>query len=213
MKITESKLRRIIRSVIKESMDLVKNSRGNIDLNKRGKKISGQEARKLKSDFFDKKQYGKSYGRLAADADTAILYDLLRGGSYGNTNEVVLNPEDRKDINWAMENEPMALLPLFVIEDKGLKAEVNVIVFKSIGDNQHYMLRLDGESFVDLGAPGYHGDNPDKKYSNPEGELFANRSFKSQDDVDQAMKRFAERDRRRKDREQEEIDNFYKNIR
>ena len=38
MRITESKLRRIIRSVIKESMDLVKNSKGSIDLSKRGKK-------------------------------------------------------------------------------------------------------------------------------------------------------------------------------
>ena len=203
MRIAENRLRKIIRNVIKESMDLAKNTRGNINLNNRGKKISGQKARQLKNDFVD------SYGRLASDNDTAILYDLLRGGSYGNSNEIIVNPEDKTLIKWAMENEPMALLPLFVIEDNALKSEVNVIVFRSIGEGQHYMLRLDGESFVDPGAPGYHGVDPNKKYSNPEAELF-NSGISSQKDKDEALQRYEERERRRRDEEQYEKDNWYK---
>ena len=157
MKITESKLRRIIRNILKESHS--KNSKGNIDLSKRGKEISASEAKQLNHNFVS------DYGRIAGEQEADQLLELL-SGDQGNTNEIVISPDHAEDINWAMGNEPTALIPLFVIEDEDLKREINVVVFKEVGSNKYYKLRLDGEDFVDRGDPGYHGkDSREIRYS------------------------------------------------
>jgi len=151
MRITESRLRRIIRNILKESAS--KNSRGNIDLSKRGKEISESEARSLKYDFIP------DHGIIAGEQEADKLIELLKGKQI-NTNEIVISPDSVEDIKWANKNESKALIPLFVIEDSDLKSEINIIVFKEAGSNTHYKLRLDGESFVDKSAPGYHGTDP-----------------------------------------------------
>jgi len=164
MRITESKLRRVIRSILLESM--VKNSRGNIDLSKRGKEINATEMRSLKHHFGD-------YLKEAESAHVDLLFKLL-GGKQGSTNEVVINPLSKKDIDWAKENEHLALIPLFVIESKDLKKEKNVIVFQEVGGKRRcYMKMLSGENFVDSGSSEYHGVDSRKKYSNKEQEVFS----------------------------------------
>lgn len=169
MRITERRLRRIIRSILKESDN--KNSKGNIDLSKRGKEISASEAKQLNNDFVS------DYGRIAGEQEANRLIDLL-SGDQGNTNEIVISPDHVEDIDWAISNEPKALIPLFVIEDEDLKREINIVVFKEVGSNKHYKLRLDGESFVDIDAPGYHGKDPREIHYSDDIKLTAKRGDK-----------------------------------
>ena len=162
MRITERRLRRIIRSILKEESS--KNSRGRIDLRARGQKISSSEARSLKNDFVD--YTGTDYGRVAGEKEADMLLQLLSDRSQGNSNEIVISPDNYEDFKWAESNEPKALIPLFVIEDQNLNIETNIIVFKEMGSNNYYKLRLDGEDFVDSSSPGYHGvDSREIRYT------------------------------------------------
>ena len=185
MLITESELRRIIRQVIAESM--LKNSRGNINWNMRGKEITPTEVRKFR-------QYFGDYFLKDSSNHANLLIKLL-SGEQGNTNEVVIDPSSTEDIKWAEENEPFALMPLFVIDSKDLKEELNVIVFKEVGGKKrHYKKMLNGEDFVDQGSSEYHGVDSRIKYSNKEQEVF--RGSKGDVDYDKYDRR--ERDMRRK---------------
>ena len=160
MIITERKLRRIIRNILKEESS--KNSRGRIDLRARGQKISSSEVRSLKNDFVDT----ADYGRVAGEKEADMLLRLLSDRSQGDSNEIVISPDNREDFKWAESNEPKALIPLFVIEDRDLNIETNIIVFKEMGSDTYYKLRLDGEDFVDSSSPGYHGvDSREIRYT------------------------------------------------
>ena len=140
MRITESKLRSIIRQVIREE-NRIKVARGMVDLDMRGKKIDYIKAGKLESIYEDHPGYTKGNTRVA---DRLIK---LLSGSQGNTNETVISPESSKDVAWAMENEPGALIPEFMIEHETLNSDTNVIVFRTIGTSEYYMLKLDGTPF------------------------------------------------------------------
>ena len=146
MRITESKLRSIIRSVISES-NIIKLSKGNVDLDRRGEEITLNQANKLEHDFIKK---GK-LGRKATEADGGLLYELL-AGPQGNTNETIVYAGDKDDVTWAMKNEPQALFPVFVIDSDTLRDDARIVVFRTVGDKnfnniQYYKLRLDGERF------------------------------------------------------------------
>ena len=185
MRITESRLRQMIRQVITESM--LKTHRGNIDLSKRGKEITRTEVGKFE-------HYFGAYFLKAESRHADLLVKLLRGDQ-GNTNEVVIDPSSKEDIKWAEENEPFALMPLFVIDSKDLKEEINVIVFKEVGGKERYYKKmLNGEDFVDQGSSEYHGVDSRIKYSNKEQEVFS--GLKGDVDYDKYDRR--ELDMRRK---------------
>jgi hypothetical protein len=152
MRITESRLRRIIRQVIREE-NIVRVMRGNIDLDKRGKEIDWRKADRLKSYY--EKNY-KENGYTAGNTKVADRLLALLGGVQGNTNENVISPENPKQVSWAMENDPNALIPEFMIENDKLNSDSNVIVFRTIGTSEYYMLKLDGTPFHD--APDDHID-------------------------------------------------------
>ena len=149
MKMTERKLRSLIRSIIAEA-NIVKGDRGNIDLDKRGMLISDNEARRIEHDFKRLPGFKK-----VKDTDLASLLYQLLAGTQGNTNEVVIDPKNREDFQWAMANSPEALVPLFAFENKDYKESSNIIVFRTIDSSKYYKLRLDGEAFDDLSKADY----------------------------------------------------------
>ena len=149
MRITESRLRRVIRQVIREE-NIIRVARGMIDLDKRGKKIDYRKAGKLESIYLNHPGY------TAGNTEVADRLVALLAGGQGNTNETVISPDSPKDVAWAMENEPGALIPEFIIDDVNLNSDTNVIVFRTIGTDEYYMLKLDGTPFHD--GPDDHID-------------------------------------------------------
>ena len=115
MRITESRLRRIIRSVIKENYhhdDDVGYPIDRSDINKLKMKFGAQETREAnKRDSLE----------LKKDIDSLTKVE--------NVN--VIDPDNFQEIKHAERDDPEALLPMFVFSEQ-------YIVFKTVGSHKYY---------------------------------------------------------------------------
>ena len=139
MRITESRLRSIIRSVIKEDFDLDRNwdGEGLMPSNRDaevGVSISRRDAETIK------RKYGEKYIFDASSEDAKKLAGNLKKWCRAK-NINVLDPNDMQAIRRAHDSSPEDLLPLFVVGGAGNSKDF--IVFKTVGSDEYYIRSID----------------------------------------------------------------------